>query len=66
MLNWLTENLATVLICLALVGVVTAIVVYLIRTKKRGGSGCGCGCGSCPMSGSCGEAAKAGKERSKP
>lgn len=54
MWNWLAENLATVLICLALAGIVTAIVAHLIRKKKRGGSGCGCGCGSCPMSGSCG------------
>lgn len=58
MWNWLAGNLATVLICLALVGVVTAIVAHLIRTKKRGGSGCGCGCGCCPMSGSCGGSAK--------
>ena len=53
MWNWLSANLATVLICLVLSGVVTAVVVHLIRAKKRGESSCGCGCGSCPMSDSC-------------
>lgn len=53
MLNWLAANLATVLICLALAGVVCGIVVHLIRAKKRGESSCGCGCGGCPMSGEC-------------
>lgn len=53
MWNWLSANLATVLICLALAGAVTAIVVHLVRAKKRGESSCGCGCGGCPMSDSC-------------
>ena len=58
MLNWIAENLATVLICLALAGAVTAIVASMVRKKKRGEGGCGCGCGSCPMSGSCGGGAQ--------
>lgn len=58
MWNWLAENLATVIICLALAGTVAGIVAHLIRGKKRGESGCGCGCGSCPMSGSCGGASR--------
>ncbi|NCB63616.1 MAG: FeoB-associated Cys-rich membrane protein [Clostridia bacterium] len=50
---WLIENLATILISLALVAVVTAIVVDLIRKKREGKSSCGCGCSSCPSSSIC-------------
>lgn len=53
MLTWLTENLGTILICAVLLAVVAAILVYLIRSRKRGKSSCGCGCSGCPMSGSC-------------
>ena len=51
-MQWLTENLATILICLVLAGIVCAVVVSMVRGRKRGGS-CG-SCGSCPMSGACG------------
>ena len=53
MFAWLMQNLATILICLGLVAIVTMIVVGMVRDKKKGKSSCGCGCGSCPMSGSC-------------
>lgn len=58
MLNWLSANLATILICLVLAAVVGAILVHMIRNRKRGKSSCGCGCGDCPMSGACGRSAK--------
>ena len=53
MLAFLIENLATILIGLALFLIVAAIVVHLVRKKKRGQSSCGCGCSSCPLSSSC-------------
>ncbi|WP_366934108.1 FeoB-associated Cys-rich membrane protein [Ruminococcus sp.] len=53
MLAWLTENIATMIICAVLIGVVAAIIVSMIRNKKKGKSSCGCGCADCPMSGSC-------------
>ena len=46
MFGWILENLGTILIGLLLIGIVAAIVVSLIRKKKRGHS-CGCGCGGC-------------------
>ena len=49
MLAWLSENLATVIICAALIAVIAAIVIRLILNK----SSCGCGCDNCPMGGSC-------------
>ena len=53
MLAWLTENIATMIICAVLIAVVAAIIVSMIRNKKKGKSSCGCGCADCPMSGSC-------------
>ena len=54
MLTWFIDNLATILIGLALAGVVALIIVVMIRNKKKGKSSCGCGsCSGCAMSGSC-------------
>ena len=53
MLAWLTENIATIIICAVLIAVVSAIIVSMIKNKKKGKSSCGCGCADCPMSGSC-------------
>ncbi len=53
MLMWLTENLATILICTALATVVLQIIMSMIKEKKKGNSSCGGGCAGCPMSSSC-------------
>lgn len=53
MFTWLYENLATIIICAVLAGVVAAIITKLVKDKKKGKSACGCNCGSCAMSGSC-------------
>lgn len=53
MLAWLSENLATVIICALLIAAVTAIIVNMVKNKKKGKASCGCGCSNCPMSGSC-------------
>lgn len=55
MFAWLSENLATIIICAVLLAVVIAICVHLVRQKKQGKSPCGCGCESC---GSCGQCRK--------
>jgi hypothetical protein len=52
-LNFITQNLATILIALALVLICTLIVVKMVRNKKKGKSGCGCGCSGCAMSAMC-------------
>lgn len=52
-MNWITENLATLLIGGGLAFAVTAILVTQIRNKKRGKHSCGCGCTGCPMKGVC-------------
>ena len=53
MLAWLQANFATILILAVLAAIVAAIVVHLIRNKRKGKSACGCGCQSCPMEGAC-------------
>ncbi|MBO4750613.1 MAG: FeoB-associated Cys-rich membrane protein [Lachnospiraceae bacterium] len=52
-MEWIAENLGTILVCLVLIVITGAIVAYMIRNKKTGRSSCGCNCGSCPMSGTC-------------
>lgn len=44
----------TILISVFLAAIVAAVIVKLVRDKKRGKSiGCGCDCASCPSGGAC-------------
>ena len=53
MLTWLSANLGTILIVLALVVIVSAIIVKIRKDKKKGKSACGAGCAHCAMQGAC-------------
>ena len=53
MLTWLMENMATIIISAVLVFVTAAIIVSMIRGKRKGKSSCGCGCAGCAMNGAC-------------
>ena len=53
MLAWLMENRATIIISAVLVLAVAAIIVSMIRGKRKGKSSCGCGCAGCAMNGAC-------------
>ena len=55
MLQWLAENIWTIIICAVLAAIVAAIIIGMVKKKKQGGSMvCSCGsCHSCPMSGAC-------------
>lgn len=53
MFAWLSANLGTILIVLALTLIVTGVLVKLCRDKKKGKSSCGAGCAHCAMSGTC-------------
>lgn len=50
---WLSNNMSTIVVCIVLIGVVTAIIVRMIKNKKQGKSSCGCGCQDCAMRNSC-------------
>ena len=55
MLQWIACNIWTIIICAALIGVVTAIIIGMVRKKRQGKSAiCSCGsCKGCAMHGSC-------------
>ena len=53
MFQGIIDNLGTILISLALAGLVVWIAVRLRKDRKQGKSSCGGNCGCCPMSGSC-------------
>ena len=55
MLQWITNNIWTIVICAVLIAIVAAIIVGMVKKKKAGKSMvCSCGsCQSCPLSGSC-------------
>lgn len=53
MFEWISENIATILICAVLLAVVAVIIAGMVRDRKKGKSSCVCGCAKCPMSGSC-------------
>lgn len=53
MLTWLVENMATIIISAVLVLAVVAIIVSMVRGKRKGKSSCGGGCVGCAMSGAC-------------
>ena len=49
MLQWIGENMGTIVVSIALIALVTGIVIRMRKDKKHGKSSCGC----CPMAGSC-------------
>ena len=53
MLAWLAANLGTIVVTLLLIGIVTAIIVKMVKDKKQGKGSCGCGCEHCAMHGKC-------------
>ena len=64
MFSWIAANIGTILICLVLLLVVTAIIVCLVRDKKKGKPSCGGNCAHCAMSGSCHKQSPPGEAQS--
>lgn len=52
-MNWLIENIGSIIVVAVLVSLASFIIVSNIKGKKKGKSGCGCGCSSCSMNGIC-------------
>ncbi|GEM_PF-73442 len=58
MLSWISSNIGTIIVCAVLVLIVTAIVMNMIKDKKKGKSViCGGKCAHCAMGCSCCHAA---------
>ena len=53
MLNFIIDNIGTIVVCLILAGIVGLAVRSLIVNKKKGKTSCGCGCANCPSAGIC-------------
>lgn len=53
MLAWLSKNALTIGILLLLGAAVAAIIVFLIRGRRKSRTSCGCGCKDCAMRGCC-------------
>lgn len=45
--------MGTILVLTILMAVVAAIILNLLKNKKKGRSTCGCSCSACAMAGSC-------------
>ena len=52
-LDWIIQNLSTILIALGVFFLCLAIVRKMIRDKKKGKSSCSCGCSGCAMKDMC-------------
>lgn len=53
MINWLIENLGTIIVSLILTVIIGLVIYSMVKNKKEGKSSCGCNCSSCPAGGAC-------------
>lgn len=53
MLEWISQNLATIIIAVIIVAIIVCIIIKMRRDKKSGRTSCGCGCDNCPSSSIC-------------
>jgi len=53
-MNFIINNLGTIIVSIIIIAVVAVIIVNMIKKKKSGKSiGCSCSCGNCPSKGLC-------------
>ena len=52
MITFITGNLATIIVAAILIMIITAIIIKMVRDKKKGVSSCG-SCAGCPNAGIC-------------
>ena len=53
MLEFIKDNVGTIVISLILIGIFALIIKSMIRDKKKGKISCGCNCAHCAMAGAC-------------
>ena len=53
MLEWLSSNTANIIVVAAVLALVVAAVMIMIKDKKAGKSSCGCNCSNCALAGKC-------------
>ncbi len=52
-MDWLIQNIGTIIIAVIVFGVAGLIIAKYFRDKKKGKSTCSCGCADCPMKNKC-------------
>ena len=57
MLTWLSQNIATIIICAVLAIIFGLMLWSLLRDRKKGKSSCCGGCAGCALAGQCHAAA---------
>ena len=50
--EWLSKNIGSILVLFAVAAMLSLMVIYLVKSKKKGGSSRG-GCAGCPHASSC-------------
>jgi len=53
MLTFIENNLSSIIVCTIVFAIVGAVLIKLIRDKKKHKSSCGACCSGCPISGEC-------------
>ena len=53
MIGWLIDNIANIVVILAVTALVTLAIWSMVKDRKAGKSSCGCGCANCAMAGKC-------------
>ena len=52
-MQWIADNIGSILVCLAVFGLLALLVASLVKQKKQGKTTCGCGCEHCAMRCAC-------------
>lgn len=65
-IDWILENLASLLVGLSVFVLAALAVVFLVRNRKQGGCSSSGDCGACPMAGECHGEKKDGTPSKKP
>ena len=60
MLAYIASHMGYIVVTLALVLIVTAIIVRMVKGKRAGKGGCGCGCNVCANAPCCHPQANSG------
>lgn len=58
-MNWLINNIGTIIVLAVLTAIVVLIILHIKKDKAAGKSSCGCGCANCAMRGKCHSGKKA-------
>ena len=52
-IDWLIANAGSIAVGSIVLAAVVAIVVGMVRKRKKGKPSCGCGCAGCALAGQC-------------